>query len=66
MDFVTTIEKVLGKEAEKQFMPMQPGDVSETYADVQDLVDNLDYKPETSLDFGVSKFVEWYREFYKV
>jgi UDP-glucuronate 4-epimerase len=66
MDFVTTIEKVLGKEAEKQFMPMQPGDVSATYADVQDLIKNLNYKPETSLEYGVGKFVEWYKEFYKV
>jgi UDP-glucuronate 4-epimerase len=65
MDFVTTIEKVLGKKAEKQFMPMQPGDVSATYADVQDLIKNLDYKPETSLEYGVGKFVEWYKEFYK-
>ncbi|PIQ47527.1 MAG: NAD-dependent epimerase [Cytophagales bacterium CG12_big_fil_rev_8_21_14_0_65_40_12] len=66
MDFVTTIEKVLGKEAEKQFMPMQPGDVSATYADVQDLIRNLDYKPETSLEYGVGKFIDWYQEFYKV
>ena len=65
MDFVTTIENALGKEAEKQFMPMQPGDVSATYADVQDLIDDLDYKPETPLDYGVKKFIEWYREFYK-
>ena len=64
MDFVTTIEKVLGKEAEKHFMPMQPGDVSATYADVQDLIDDLDYKPATSLEFGVEKFIEWYRKFY--
>ncbi|WP_421977745.1 NAD-dependent epimerase [Roseivirga seohaensis] len=66
MDFVTTIEKVLGNEAEKQFMPMQPGDVSATYADVQDLIDDLDYKPATSLEFGVGKFIEWYRKFYKI
>jgi UDP-glucuronate 4-epimerase len=45
---------------------MQPGDVSETYADVQDLIDDLDYKPETSLEYGVGKFIEWYKEFYKV
>lgn len=66
MDFVSTIEKCLGKEAEKNFMPMQPGDVAETYADVQDLINNLGYKPETSLEYGVGKFVKWYRDFYQV
>lgn len=66
MDFVMTIEKVLGKEAEKNFMPMQPGDVAATYADVQDLIDNLGYKPQTSLDYGIARFIEWYKEFYKI
>lgn len=66
MDFVSTIEKCLGMEAEKNFMPMQPGDVAATYADVQDLIDNLGYKPQTTLAHGVEKFVEWYRDFYQV
>ena len=66
MDFVGIIEKCLGKEAEKNFMPMQAGDVSATYADVQTLIDNLGYKPNTSLETGVGNFVNWYREFYKV
>ena len=66
MDFVTTIEEALGMEAEKNFMPMQPGDVASTYADVLDLINNLDYKPETSLKYGVGEFVKWYRTFYKV
>jgi len=66
MDFVRTIERALGKEAEKEFMPMQPGDVSATYADVQGLIDNFDYKPETTLEDGVGKFIEWYRNFYKI
>jgi UDP-glucuronate 4-epimerase len=66
MDFVAIIEKCLGKEAEKNFMPMQPGDVTATYADVQSLIDNLGYQPNTSLETGVSKFVEWYRDFYQV
>ena len=64
MDFITTIEKVLGKVAEKRFMPMQPGDVTSTYADVQDLIEDLDYRPQTALDYGVSQFVNWYKEFY--
>ncbi len=66
MDFVSVIEKCLGKKAEKNFMPMQPGDVSATYADVQSLIDNLGYQPDTPLETGVSNFVEWYREFYNI
>ncbi len=66
MDFVSTIENVLGLQAEKNFMPMQPGDVAATYADVQDLITNLGYEPKTSLEYGVKAFIEWYREFYKV
>ena len=64
MDFVSTIEKALGIKARKNFMPMQAGDVVSTYADVQDLINNLDYKPHTSLEYGVEKFVAWYRSFY--
>lgn len=66
MDFVATIEKCLGIEAKKNFMPMQAGDVSATYADVESLINNLGYHPGTTLEYGVSKFVEWYREFYGV
>ncbi len=66
MDFVATIENSVGKKAKKNFMPMQAGDVTATYADVQDLIDDLDYKPETSLDYGVEQFIKWYREFYKI
>ena len=64
MDFIGIIEKELGKEAKKNFMPMQAGDVAATYADVQDLIDNLGYKPETSLEFGVAEFIKWYKKFY--
>jgi len=66
MDFVATIEKYLGKEAKKNFMPMQAGDVASTYADVQDLVENLDYQPSTTLQYGIDQFVKWYKEFYRV
>jgi UDP-glucuronate 4-epimerase len=65
MDFIATIEKYLGKEAKKNFMPMQAGDVASTYADVQDLVDNLGYQPSTTLEYGIDQFVKWYKEFYK-
>lgn len=66
LEFIQTIENSLGKEADKIFMPMQSGDVAATYADVQDLIDNLGYKPNTSLEYGVGEFVKWYKEFYKI
>lgn len=66
MDFVSIIEKTLGVEAKKNFMPMQAGDVAATYADVQDLINNLGYKPQTTLEYGVGEFVKWYRDFYKI
>jgi UDP-glucuronate 4-epimerase len=66
MDFVETIEKKLGKKANKQLMPMQPGDVSKTYADVSDLIKDLGYKPATPLETGISNFVDWYLDYYKV
>lgn len=64
LDFIKTLEKSLGIEAEKNFMDMQAGDVVSTYADVSGLMDDFGYKPDTSLDAGVEKFVNWYREFY--
>jgi UDP-glucuronate 4-epimerase len=58
------LEKYLGKEAIKNLLPMQPGDVPDTYADVSDLVHDLGYKPTTSLEEGIRNFVEWYKGFY--
>ncbi len=66
MDFIQAIEEKLEKEAEKNFMDMQPGDVQSTYADVQGLIKDMNYKPDTSIKEGVSAFVDWYKEFYKV
>ena len=66
MDFITAIEKSLGKEAKKNFMDMQPGDVPRTEADVTDLMENLGYKPDTKVEDGVEAFVGWYREYYSV
>ena len=66
MDFVSIIEKALGMEAKKNFLPMQAGDVAATFADVQDLINNLGYKPQTTLEYGVGEFIKWYKEFYKV
>jgi len=66
MTFIETMEKALDKKAEKNFMPMQDGDVVSTYADVSGLMDDFGYKPNTKLTDGIGKFVTWYREFYKV
>ena len=64
MDFIHAIEKEAGKEATKEFMPMQPGDVPQTWADVDDLMKVFDYKPATAIQDGVRRFVQWYREYY--
>ncbi|MFP4287906.1 MAG: hypothetical protein ACLFQS_01500 [Bacteroidales bacterium] len=64
MDFITAIENSLGIEAQKNFLPLQPGDVPATWAEVKDLAENLDYKPSTEVNNGVKKFVDWYKEYY--
>jgi UDP-glucuronate 4-epimerase len=64
--FVEAIEDKLGKKAIKQMMPMQPGDVTKTFADVSDLVADLGYKPSTDLKEGISKFVDWYLDYYRI
>ncbi len=64
MDMIGSLEDCLGKKAEKNFMDMQPGDVKETYADVQDLIDDVDFQPATPLPTGIASFVAWYREYY--
>jgi UDP-glucuronate 4-epimerase len=65
MDFIEAIEEALGKKAEKQLLPMQPGDVASTCADVEDLVRDLHYKPDTKVGEGIKNFIEWYRAYYK-
>jgi UDP-glucuronate 4-epimerase len=64
--YIEVLEACLGKKAEKNLLPMQPGDVPATYADVDDLVRDFDYRPATSLEFGVEKFVQWYRNYFRV
>ncbi len=64
MTFIETIENALGKKAEKNFMPMQDGDVVSTYADVSGLINDFGYKPATDLKDGIGEFVTWYRAFY--
>ena len=66
MDFISALEKELGMTAEKIYAPMQMGDVPETSADVSDLVRDTGFHPGTSVEVGVKRFVEWYKEFYGV
>lgn len=64
MDFVAALEKYIGREAKKEFLPMQPGDVYRTYADVTDLINDFDFKPNTSMEEGMKRFVEWFLKYY--
>ena len=66
MDFITAIENKLGKKINKNFLPIQAGDVHATFADVQDLIDDLDYKPETPIQEGIDNFIDWYLEFFNI
>ena len=66
MRFINALESALGKEVEKIYMDMQPGDVLRTYADVSDLERDINFKPSTSIEDGLKKFVEWYEEYYNV
>jgi UDP-glucuronate 4-epimerase len=64
--YIEVLEDRLGRKAVKQFLPMQPGDVAETFADVSALARDIGYKPTTTVEVGVGRFVDWYREFYNV
>jgi UDP-glucuronate 4-epimerase len=66
MDFISTLEKVLGKKAKKELLDMQPGDVPATYADVDDLMKDVGFKPQTSIETGIRRFVDWYKSYYGV
>jgi UDP-glucuronate 4-epimerase len=66
MYFIEVLEKCLGIEAKKNIMPIQPGDVPITYADVSDLTRDVGFKPDTSIELGVERFVDWYRAYYQV
>lgn len=66
MDFIKEIESALNKEAQKTFMPMQPGDVYQTYADTSSLERDVYYKPNTSIKDGIKAFIDWYVEFYDI
>jgi len=66
LDFISAIEKATGRQARKRMLPIQPGDVPATYADVKDLIADTGYRPDTPIEEGVERFVAWYREFYGV
>ncbi|NBC48234.1 MAG: NAD-dependent epimerase/dehydratase family protein [Gammaproteobacteria bacterium] len=66
MHYIETLERCLGKTAEKNLLPLQPGDVPDTYADVTDLVEQVDYRPSTRVEDGIARFVDWYRDYYGV
>lgn len=65
MDYIAAIEKALGIEAQKELLPLQPGDVPDTFADVNDLVKDFDYKPSMSVEKGIKNFIDWYLEYKK-
>jgi UDP-glucuronate 4-epimerase len=64
LDFISVLEKCLGREAKKEFLPMQPGDVYQTYADVTELVRDFEFKPSTTIEVGLARFAEWFLEEY--
>ncbi|MFN3551231.1 MAG: NAD-dependent epimerase [Endomicrobiia bacterium] len=66
LKFIEILEECLGKKAKKNFLPLQPGDVVETYADIEDLIKDIGFKPSTRIEVGIKKFVEWYRYYYNV
>jgi UDP-glucuronate 4-epimerase len=66
LDMIAVLEQALGREAQKVFRGLQPGDVPETYADVEELAAAVDYRPSTPIEVGIPRFVEWYRGYYGV
>lgn len=66
MAFIEAIENKLDKKAIKNYMELQPGDVPETYANVDDLYESIQFKPQTSIQEGVNQFIDWYLDYYKV
>jgi len=66
MRYIEVIERCLGRVAEKRFLPMQPGDVPETCANVDDLARDVGYSPTTPIETGIPRFIEWYKGYYRV
>ena len=66
MDFINILEESLGKSAKKEYLPMQLGDVYQTYADIEELKRDTGFTPKTKLSDGINKFVEWYKKYYGI
>jgi UDP-glucuronate 4-epimerase len=66
MDYISSLEKALGKKAKINFLPLQPGDVPDTFANVSNLVKEFNYKPSTTINEGISNFVKWYKDYYQI
>ncbi|MDZ7641942.1 MAG: NAD-dependent epimerase/dehydratase family protein [Desulfurivibrio sp.] len=66
LDYIAHLERALGKTAKKEFLPLQPGDVPDTWAEVSDLVRDFDYQPTTTVEEGIANFAAWYRDYYRV
>jgi UDP-glucuronate 4-epimerase len=66
MDFIKTIENVLNKKFKINYMEIQPGDVPNTYANIDDLIKEFNYKPNTSIKTGIENFIDWYLNYYKI
>ena len=64
MEFIAAIEKALGKKAKKEFLDLQPGDVPATYADIDDLIKDVGFKPATTIETGIKRFISWYEDYY--
>jgi UDP-glucuronate 4-epimerase len=65
MTFIEAIEKAAGKEATKNYLPMQAGDVPATFADIDSLKEEVGFKPDTNIEYGMQKFVDWFETYYK-
>jgi len=65
LDYIGALEKALGKEAKKEFLPIQPGDVPDTWADVDDLIAEFDYQSSMTIEQGVASFADWFQDYYK-
>ena len=63
MDYIEALEVSIGVKAKKELLPIQPGDVPDTFADVQDLIDQFDYKPTTTIKEGIENFANWYKQY---
>ena len=66
MEYIKALENALGKNADKEFLPIQPGDIKDTYADLSDVEKYFQYKPKTNIEEGISRFVSWYNNYYSV